>query len=127
MTKKSFYQPKVVAEIGCNHMGQMDIAFELIRLAKQAGADYAKFQKRTPKELLTPEQYQTPHPVSYNSYGDTYGAHREFLEFDINQHQALKDYCEEIGIGYATSVWDMTSAYEVMGLQPDLHQNSFCL
>ncbi|MFK7810822.1 MAG: N-acetylneuraminate synthase family protein, partial [Saprospiraceae bacterium] len=54
-----------------------------------------------------------------NSYGDTYGAHREFLELDIEQHAELKKYCESIGIGYATSVWDMTSAYEVMGLKPD--------
>ncbi len=119
MTKKSYQLPKVVAEIGCNHMGQMDIAFELIRLAKQSGATYAKFQKRTPKELLTKEQYNAPHPVAYNSYGDTYGAHREFLELDISQHQELMDYCKKIGVGYATSVWDMTSAYEVIGIKPD--------
>jgi len=119
MTKKSYHLPKVVAEIGCNHMGQMDIAFELIRLAKQSGAAYAKFQKRTPKELLTEEQYNAPHPVAYNSYGDTYGAHREFLELDISQHQQLMDYCKEVGVGYATSVWDMTSAYEVIGIKPD--------
>lgn len=119
MTNKNYHEPKVVAEIGCNHMGQLEIAFELIRLSKQAGAAYAKFQKRTPKELLTEEQYNAPHPVAYNSYGDTYGAHREFLELDIEQHQQMKNYCEEIGIGYATSVWDMTSAYEVIGLKPD--------
>ena len=75
--------PKVVAEIGCNHKGDMDIAEEMIMMnAKFCRADYAKFQKRNPKEVLTEEQYNNPHPVPANSYGETYGKHREFLEFD---------------------------------------------
>ncbi|HMQ59839.1 MAG TPA: N-acetylneuraminate synthase family protein [Flavilitoribacter sp.] len=114
------YQPaKVIAEIGCNHMGQMDIAKELIRLARECGASVAKFQKRTPKELLTPEQYNAPHPVPYNSYGATYGEHREFLELSAVQHAELKAYCDEQGIGYSTSVWDVTSAREIAALNPD--------
>ncbi len=119
MNKKSFQKPKVIAEIGCNYMGDFEIAKELIKLAKDSGADYAKFQKRNSKELLTEEQYNAPHPVPYNSYGATYGEHREFLELDIKEHEVLKAFCESIGIGYATSVWDMTSANEVMGLNPD--------
>lgn len=119
MQKAPYHAPIVVAEIGCNHMGKFETAKELIKLAKNCDAQYAKFQKRTPKELLTPEQYNAPHPVPYNSYGDTYGAHREFLEFDQEQHADLKKYCEEIGVGYATSVWDNTSAKEIIELQPD--------
>jgi sialic acid synthase len=115
----TYEQPKTIAEIGCNHMGEMEIAKDLIKLAKECGADYAKFQKRTPKELLTEEQYNTPHPVPYNSYGDTYGAHREFLEFNWEQHADLKEYAESIGIGYATSVWDITSAKQIAALNPD--------
>ena len=49
------WKPKIISEIGCNHMGQFEIALELIKLSKECGADYAKFQKRTPKELLTTE------------------------------------------------------------------------
>jgi len=101
-------------------MGDMSIAKDLIRLSKDCGADYAKFQKRNNRELLTPEQYNAPHPVPYNSYGTTYGAHREFLEFSAEQHAELKAYAENIGIGYATSVWDTTSAREIIALQPDL-------
>jgi len=115
-----YSKPMVMAEIGCNHMGSMDIAKELLDIAKDAGADYAKFQKRNNKELLTEEQYNAPHPVPKNSYGDTYGAHREFLEFDVDQHRELKDYCDEIGLGYSTSVWDTTSAKEIVSLKPDL-------
>lgn len=115
----SYKTPKVISEIGCNHMGQFDIALELIRLSKESGATYAKFQKRTNSELLTEEQYNAPHPNPYNSYGDTYGAHREFLEFTVEQHAELKKYAESIGIGYATSVWDNTSAKEIISLNPD--------
>ena len=111
--------PKIVAEIGCNHKGDFEIARELIRLAKDSGADYAKFQKRTPEELLTQEAYNTPHAVPYNAYGDTYGKHREYLEFSAAQHAELKQYAESIDIGYATSVWDMTSAREIAALHPD--------
>ena len=115
-----YNKPKVIAEIGCNHKGDLDIAFELIKLAKDCNADVAKFQKRNSKELLTEEQYNTPHPNPINSYGETYGAHREYLEFSLDEHKALKNYCEDIGICYATSVWDVTSAREISKLHPDL-------
>jgi sialic acid synthase len=115
-----YHRPVIIAEIGCNHMGQMEIAKELIRLAKQSGADVAKFQKRNNRELLTEEQYSAPHPNPYNSYGETYGAHREFLEFDVEQHRELKEYAEQQGIDYATSVWDVSSAKEIISLNPKL-------
>jgi len=117
--KFDYTVPKVIAEIGCNHMGQMSIAKELINLAKESGAGYVKFQKRNNKELLTEEQYDTPHPVVHNSYGNTYGAHREFLEFNVVQHKELKDYCDNIGIVYSTSVWDVTSAKEMITFEPE--------
>ena len=100
-------------------MGQMSIAKELIDLAKEAGAGFVKFQKRNNMELLTQEQYNTPHPVPSNSYGDTYGAHREFLEFDVAQNKELKEYCDSIGIVYSTSVWDVTSAKEMVTFEPE--------
>jgi len=110
--------PKVVAEIGCNHMGQFEIAKELIDLAKQSGAKYVKFQKRNNKELLTEAQYNTPHPVPENSFGSTYGSHREFLEFTAQQHKELKEYCDKIDMIYSTSVWDITSTKEIMNFDP---------
>jgi N-acetylneuraminate synthase len=114
------YRPaQVIAEIGCNHKGDMEIARELIRLAKEAGADVAKFQKRDNRLLLTEAQYNAPHPVPENSYGETYGLHREFLEFDQEQHRALKAYCESIGIVYATSVWEANSARMIAALDPE--------
>ena len=116
----NYKEPKVISEIGCNHKGQMEIAFDLIKLSKDSGADVAKFQKRNPKELLTEEQYNAPHPNPLNSYGDTYGEHREFLEFSLDQHRDLIEYSNKIGIEYSTSVWDVTSANEISTLDTNL-------
>ena len=115
------YKPcKTIAEIGCNHKGDINIAKELILLAKNCGADVAKFQKRNSKELLPEEQYNAPHPNPINSYGQTYGEHREFLEFSKDEHRELMDYCNSINIEYSTSVWDVTSAKEIIQLNPSL-------
>lgn len=115
-----YMSPYVIAEAGCNHVGQMKIAHEMIKTAAIfCKVDAIKFQKRCPKELLTPEQYNAPHPNPYNSYGKTYGEHRELLEFTVKEHAQLKKWCEEVGITYAASVWDMTSAKEIASLKPD--------
>jgi N-acetylneuraminate synthase len=113
--------PQTIAEIGCNHKGDMSIAKELINVAAFfCKVDVVKFQKRTPKELLSAEEYNAPHPNPMHAYGPTYGAHREFLEFDLDQHRQLKKWCEEFGLVYSTSVWDMTSAKEIASLEPKL-------
>ena len=117
--KFDYKKPKVIAEIGCNHMGNMKIAKELIDLAKKSGVKYVKFQKRNNKELLTEEQYNAPHPNPHNSYGDTYGAHREYLEFSLQQNKELKEYCDSIDMIYSTSVWDVTSAKEMITFNPE--------
>ena len=120
-------RPVVVAEIGCNHKGDMEIAHRMIKLLgcfktlnPDAAIDIVKFQKRTNKELLTPEEYNAPHPHPENSYGKTYGEHREFLEFSAEQHKLLKQWCEEEGVIYSTSTWDLTAAKEIVALHPQL-------
>lgn len=111
--------PKIIAEIGCNHRGEMETAKELISVAaRYCKADFAKFQKRNNRELLTPEQYHAPHPVPANAYGPTYGAHREALEFTLEQHAELMEHCRREGIGYSASVWDLSSAKEIVTLSP---------
>lgn len=112
----------VVAEIGCNHMGDINIAKEMIQTAKYfCKAEVVKFQKRNPKECLTEAEYNAPHPVEYHAYGKTYGKHREFLEFNLNQHKELKSYCEQMGIIYSSSVWDMTSAKDIRIFESEIH------
>lgn len=102
--------PYIVAKVGCNHTGSMETAHKMIKIAANyCDTDVIKFQKRCPRELLTKEQYDAPHPIPENSYGRTYGEHREYLEFTLDEHARLKKWCEE-GAEYSTSVWDLTSA-----------------
>ena len=116
-----YLKPCVIAEIGCNHKGNFEIAKEMIQRAKvYCNADIVKFQKRNNRELLGEDGYNAPHPNPANSYGETYGKHRDFLEFTAEQHGQLKKYCEEIGIIYSTSVWELTSAKEIAELHPKL-------
>ena len=56
--------PKIVCEIGCNHLGNFDIAMDMIKTAAEyCKVDIIKFQKRNNKELLSPDEYLKPHPV----------------------------------------------------------------
>jgi sialic acid synthase len=113
------HEIKVIAEIGCNHMGSMDTAKEMIQVAANVcHAHVAKFQKRNNRELLSSAEFEAPHPVPHNSYGTTYGEHREFLEFTAGQHRELQEECRLAGIDYSTSVWDLTSAKEIIALEP---------
>lgn len=112
-------KPIVIAEIGCNHKGDFNIAKDMIKIAAlYCKVDAVKFQKRNNKELLSEKEFNAPHPNPINSYGKTYGEHREFLEFTLEQHEELKKTCEEYGIVYSTSVWDLTSAREIVSLNP---------
>ena len=114
-----YEKPFLTAEIGCNHCGAIKMAQSMVRSAATfCEVPCVKFQKRNVRETLSPEEYGRPHPVPGNSYGATYGEHRETLEFDIERHRALRDYCAEQGVAYACSVWDLSSASEIAGLEP---------
>ena len=104
---------QLVAEIGCNHMGQLNLAKLMIDQAKKAGADYVKFQKRHNKTLLNKKQYHAKHPVQHNSFGETYGEHREYLEFNTNTHKKIIHYCSKKKIKYSCSARDIKSAQEI--------------
>jgi sialic acid synthase len=111
----------LIAEIGCNHMGDISIAKKMIDVAVDyCGVTHVKFQKRNNRELLSEEQYNNPHPNPENSYGQTYGKHREYLEFSKEQHRELKDYCDLKGAIYSTSVWDLSSAKEIVSIKPKM-------
>ncbi|EGY25797.1 sialic acid synthase [Desulfovibrio sp. A2] len=99
----------VIAEIGHNHQGSLDTAKEMILSAKQCGADAVKFQKRNNKTLFTKILYESPY-TSENSYGPTYGAHREALEFSIDQYKELASFCNEQKISFFATAFDFESA-----------------
>lgn len=113
--------PKVIAEIGCNHGGDMALAERMVNIAANfCEAGVVKFQKRTPRVLLTQEEFDAPHPNRSHAYGESYGEHREFLEFDLDQHRRLLELSREQGVVYSSSVWDIPAAEEIVQLEPDL-------
>jgi sialic acid synthase len=99
----------VIAEIGQNHQGDLEIAKELIRQAKICGADAVKSQKRDVRSLLTPEEYRRPYN-SPHSFGATYGEHREALELSPRQYAELLLFARRMGIEFFASPWDTKSA-----------------
>ena len=109
----------VIAEIGINHQGDLNLMKEMMLIAKRCGADYAKGQKREPKLCLTKEQYEKPYD-SPNSFGKTYGEHKEALEFSKDQWKELFDYAQEIDIKLFASVFDEASAELMFDLGADL-------
>lgn len=114
-------EPIVICEIGCNHMGDMDVALDMINTAAQfCKVDVVKFQKRNIPEVLDEEERDAPHSNPAYSFGKTYGKHREYLEFTLKQHRILKEECEKRNVRYSSSVWDLTSAREIVSLNPAL-------
>jgi len=99
----------VIAEIGHNHQGSLERAIELVTEAKRCGAHAVKLQKRNNRGLYTREAYERPYE-NENSYGSTYGAHREALEFGLAEYQELKACCDELGIAFFATAFDFASA-----------------
>ena len=97
----------VVAEIGVNHNGSIEIAKRMIDAAKHAGVDAIKFQKRTPELCVPPDQrgVMRETPWGYISYLD----YRYKVEFTQEQYQEIDRYCKEVEISWFASVWDEPS------------------
>lgn len=98
----------IIAEIGHNHQGEVEKAKALFHSAKECGADAVKLQKRDNRTLFTREAYNKPYEHR-NSFGRTYGEHREFLEFGRAEYEELKAYAREIGITFFSTAFDMPS------------------
>jgi N-acetylneuraminate synthase/sialic acid synthase len=99
----------VIAEIGHNHQGSVERAKELFKAAKDAGVQAVKLQKRDNRGLYTHDAYHKPYE-NENSYGATYGEHREALEFGRAEYEELKAYAAEIGVTFFATAFDFTSA-----------------
>lgn len=98
----------IIAEIGHNHQGCIETAFKLFEQAKIAGANAVKLQKRDNKNLYTKEFYNSVYD-NENSYGKTYGQHREHLEFNKAQYIKLKKYAQNINIDFFVTPFDISS------------------
>ncbi len=96
----------VIAEIGINHNGDLDIAKQLIGMAKTAGCDAVKFQKRTVDVVYTQDFLASPRE---SPWGSTQRAQKEGLEFNKEEYDKIDAYCREIGIDWFASAWDVPS------------------
>ncbi len=96
----------IIAEIGINHNGDVEIAKQLIGVAKDAGADAVKFQKRTIDLVYTKEILDSPRE---SPWGTTQRAQKEGLEFGIKEYNEIDAYCKEKGIEWFASAWDLES------------------
>jgi sialic acid synthase len=99
----------VIAEIGHNHQGDLDKARQLFQRAKECGVHAVKLQKRDNRSLYTLEMYNRPYD-NENSFGRTYGEHREFLEFGREHYVELQRTAKELGLTFFATAFDQPSA-----------------
>ena len=96
----------VIAEIGINHNGDIDVAKKLISVAVGAGCDAVKFQKRTIEVVYTAEELGKPRE---SPFGDTNGDLKRGLEFGYEEFKEIDRYCREVKIDWFASCWDEAS------------------
>lgn len=99
----------VIAEVGHNHQGKMETAKEMFKAAKECGANAVKLQKRDNKSLFTKALLASAYD-NENSYGPTYGAHRDALEFGKEEYLELQSYARELDITMFATPFDFNSA-----------------
>jgi N-acetylneuraminate synthase/sialic acid synthase len=97
-----------IAEIGHNHQGKLKTCMEMFKVARDCGADAVKLQKRDNRRLYTRSAYERPYD-NENSYGSTYGAHREALEFGDAEYRELKAYAKELELMFFATAFDFAS------------------
>jgi N-acetylneuraminate synthase/sialic acid synthase len=105
----------IVAEVGNNHQGDIGQARRMVEEAARAGVQAVKFQKRHMESLLTRAGREAPY-TGANSFGPTYGAHRNALELSVEQMAELKELTESLGLVFFASAWDEVSLEEMLGL-----------
>ena len=94
----------IIAEIGINHNGSLDIAKQLIDVAKDCGADAVKFQKRTIDLVYSKDFLESPRE---SPWGTTQRAQKEALEFDEDDYWRIDEYCKHKEIEWFASAWDL--------------------
>jgi N-acetylneuraminate synthase len=97
---------KIIAEIGINHNGSMDICKKLIDMAKETGCDMVKFQKRDIDIVYTKEFLASPRE---SEWGETQRDQKMGLEFGVSEYQEIDLYCKQLGIQWFASAWDLNS------------------
>src|SRR6266550_3532444 len=106
----------IVAEIGINHNGDLETARRLIDMAKAAGCDAVKFQKRTPELCVPAEQRDVKRETPWGIM--TYLEYRHRVEFGYEQYAQIDRYCKDRGIAWFASCWDEPSVDFIEQFEP---------
>jgi N-acetylneuraminate synthase/sialic acid synthase len=112
-------RPYVIAEIGQNHQGELDIALRYLEELIVPGLSAVKLQLRDNRTLFAPCMYESPYN-SENAFGDTYGAHREKLELDMGELREIRQVCRERNVDFMITPFDQPSLERCLELQVDL-------
>jgi sialic acid synthase len=116
---KELSEPFVIAEVGQNHNGDLELAREYVRIFAQEGADAVKFQTRNNKYLFSNDAYEAPYD-SENSFAETYGAHREILELRPEWLLILKEDCIKYGVKFMSTPFDEPSLDLLKSIDVDI-------
>lgn len=111
----------VIAEIGHNHQGELDKARKLFEAAKMADVNAVKLQKRDNRTLYTKAGFNKPYD-NENSFGATYGEHREFLEFGEPEYKDLQKQAATLGMDFFATAFDRPSADFLSALNPPAYK-----
>ena len=106
----------VIAEIGINHNGDLDVARRLIDAAAAAGCDAVKFQKRTPELCVPEDQWEIERDTPWGRI--TYLDYRHRMEFDRDGYAAIDAHCRAAGIDWFASAWDEPSVDFLAAFDP---------
>ena len=109
----------IIAEIGINHNGSIELAKKLINIAYSAGCDAVKFQKRTIDIVYTPDELAKPRE---SPFGETNGDLKRGLEFNAEQYATIDQYCKTIGITWFASCWDEPSVDIIDAFDPPCYK-----
>lgn len=112
-------EPFVIAEVGQNHQGDLDLAREYIRIFAFEGAHAIKFQTRNNRYLFSKDAYEAPY-TSENAFGETYGSHREKLELKPEWLPILKQDCTKNGVKFMSTPFDEPSLELLAGIGVDI-------
>jgi sialic acid synthase len=116
---KDLNEPFIIAEVGQNHNGSLDLAREFIRIFSYEGADAIKFQTRNNKYLFSKDAYDAPYE-SENAFAETYGAHRETLELKPDWLPILKEDCIKHGVKFMSTPFDEPSLELLKSIDVDI-------
>jgi N-acetylneuraminate synthase len=110
----------IIAEIGINHNGSLDLALQMIEAAHKAGCDAVKFQKRTPEVCVPKDQWYLERDTPWGRM--TYIEYRHKIELGQKEYQAIDEFCKKKGIDWFASCWDIPSIDFIEQFDPPLYK-----